>query len=1041
MQPLSCTHLTSSASGSVVSQPAPRATSAGYSVGVLPTISAFLSSLSPAYVPDSMQRPTSTALPPKTDTSHNKLAHDALHKLKLACNVASCWLPSVRVVSDAVATVCSSFSLASELGNVLDNSQRCAGAAFALVALDSLPTGVAVPATGERGSPQSPIPVPDSETLSKIGRDNNYPTDACYKQNQSFSHNSTESIVAFRGHYDGGCHTISDLNTCLFSQLDRYAVVRNLNLADATIDGDQMRLGALACEMAPFTRVEDVRAERIAIHNHHSGMFLDPVATGVITGYQSKASNVSGIDIRNCTVSTSGNFSVGGVVAAQVIGRQENINVTNSRSATRGLESHSGIGAGELHGDIHRMLITDSQASTSGLRAQAGIGAGEVGHDGKLSDFGAAYCNASTQGDESSVGVGGGLVEGALDRLTLVNCQGKSSGEDAFAGLGAGQVGQQNFHEQARIDNLVLVDGRVQTTGPGACAGVAVGALYGQASNIVSAHCLVRTEARNANASLGAGVNPGRITGLSSLNSTAEALEGKVVDDTLPDVGSLNQSLLCHGADARFVLSNCTVIPLVTTPTNCSSTPLNVQRGSLWRPIEINNIETLNGIGLQDYFPSDAHYIQTADLDGRTLNSSGSGIFTGHYDGQNHVIHDQQACLFRHLRGTVRNLNLVDANITAHDQPAGVVACTMDDVGGIEDIRIDRCHVFTHGQAMAGAVSGERLGLYNVVGRAEIHNATVETTGRGAHAGGVAGRCHGITDQVDINNTRVITHGNNALAAAGGGGVAGKFGYLISTCNEIKTFGNSARAGLGAGIINSGLLGPITGVNSTVSTEGPDASGGVGAGTVGLNARLKGVSSLHCHIFTKGEKAHAGMGAGVIGLLGGAAEITSVNSHLVTEGRQAHTGIGAGVTAYFAVLQNCTSVNSTMNALGAGSQASLGTNFVDGDPFEVANVKAVGTRINGQLYHNNNVNLSSFCAESDPQFIRADCQPESMVTICPMPSLALTALATPVPAAAFSTTLATAVGIAVGSVIVFGISGMAAYWFMSRRGSAQTQND
>ena len=1039
MQPLSCSHRTSSAPGAVVSEPAPRATSAGHSVGVLPTISAFLSSLSPAYVPESMQRATSSAVPSKADT--NKVAHDALHKLKLACNVASCWLPSVRVVSDAVATVCSSFSLASQLGNVLDNSQRCAGAAFALVALDSLPTGASVPATGQRGSPQNPIPVPDSETLSKIGRDGNYPTDACYKQNQSFSHNSTEPIAAFRGDYDGGCHTITDLNTCLFSELDRYAVVRNLNLANATIDGDQMRLGALACELAPFTRVEDVRAEHIAIHNHHSGMFLDFATTGVITGYQSKASNVSGIDINNCSVSTSGNFSVGGVVAAQVIGRQENINITNSRAVTQGRESHSGIGAGELHGDIQRMLITDSQASTSGRLAHAGIGAGKVGSNGRLSDFGAASCRASTQGDGSRVGIGAGLAEGALDRLTLANCQGESSGKNAFAGLGAGQVGRQNFREQARIDNTVLVDSRAQTTGPGASAGVAVGALYGQASNIVSARCQVRTEARNANASSGAGFSRVQISGLSSLNSTAEAREGIVVDDKPTDVGSLNQSQLCHGADARLVLSNCTVIPLVTTPANCSSTPLDVEYGSLWRPIEINDIETLNSIGLQGYFPSDAHYIQTADLDGRTLNSNGSAIFTGHYDGQNHVIHHQQACLFRDLRGTVRNLNLVDANITAHDQPTGVVACTMDDVGGIEDIRIDRCHVFTQGKAMAGAVSGERLGLYNLVGRAEIHNATVETTGEGAEAGGVAGRCHGITDQIVINNTRVITHGKDALAAAGGGRVAGKFGYLVSTCNDIKTFGNGARAGLGAGIISSGLLGPITGVNSTVSTEGPEASGGVGAGAVGLNGRLKGVTSLHCHIFTNGKEAHAGVGAGVIGFFGGAAEITAVNSHLVTEGRQAHTGIGAGVTASYAFLRNGTSVNSTMSALGADSHARLGTNTLDGEPFELASIKGVGTQINGQLYYDNNVNLSSLCAESDPQFIQPDCQPESMVTICPMPPLALTALATPVPAATFTTTLATAVGIAVGSVIVFGMSALAASYYMRHRGPARAQQD
>ena len=355
MQPLSYTHRPPSVLISNVSKPDPHVSSAGLSVAVLPTITAFLSSLSPGYVPERIQRSPYSAPPQRADTGESRPAHDALQKLKLACNVASQWLPSVKVVSDAVAVICSSLSLSQELGDVLDSSQRCAGVALTLVALESLPTAAAVPAPGERGSPQQPINVADSETLSKIGQDN-YPADAYYNQTSSFSHNSREPIVPFRGHYDGGCHTISNLNTCLFSQLDRYAVVRNLNLADATIDGDQSRLAALACEMAPFSRVQDIRAERITINNKHSGVFLRPVTTGVITGYQSKASNVSAIDIYNCSVSTSGDFSSGGVVAGQVVGLQEHINVTGSQAASRGLRSHTGIGAGELRGEILRPL-------------------------------------------------------------------------------------------------------------------------------------------------------------------------------------------------------------------------------------------------------------------------------------------------------------------------------------------------------------------------------------------------------------------------------------------------------------------------------------------------------------------------------------------------------------------------------------------------------------------------------------------------------------------------------------------------------------
>ena len=572
MQPLSYTHRPPSVLISNVSKPDSHLSSAGLSVAVLPTITAFLSSLSPGYVPERIQRSAYSALPPMADTGENRLAHDALQRLKLACNVAAHWLPSVKVVSDAVAVICSSLSLSQDLGNVLDSSQRCAGVALTLVALESLPTAAAVPAPGECGSPQQPINVADSETLGKIGQDN-YPADACYQQTSSFSHNSSEPIVPFRGHYDGGCHTISDLNTCLFSQLDRYGVVRNLNLADATINGDQSRLAALACEMTPFSRVQDIRAERITINNTHSGVFLRPATTGVIAGYQGKASNVSGIEIHNCSVSTSGEFSSGGVVAGQVVGLQEHINVTDSEAASRGLESHTGIGAGELRGEIRHMLVTDSQTRTFGSSANAGTGAGKMDRDSKLSDFGAARCNATTRGNGASVGIGAGLAEGKLDRLTVVKCNSKSAGEDAFAG-------------------------------------VAAGSLRGEASNIVAARCKVFTNSTDADAGVGAGDNQGQITGLTSVNDTVDAIKGKtglgapsgnvqqvisvntLVDDKLINQGPPDQSRLCFSADSRFVTSDCKVLPTLLEqqpPASCPPTPLNPGDGSFWRLVADTN--------------------------------------------------------------------------------------------------------------------------------------------------------------------------------------------------------------------------------------------------------------------------------------------------------------------------------------------------------------------------------------------------------------------------------------------------------------------
>ena len=620
MQSLSFTHSPPSALGSCITKPDPRGSSAGLSVAVLPTITAFLSSLSPGYVPEHIRQRKYSKPPPEPGTGENRPAHDALQKLKLACNVASHWLPSVKVVSDTVATICSSLSLAQDLGDVLDSSQRCAGVAFTLVALESLPTAAAVPTPGERGSPQQPIAIDNSETLGKIGQDN-YPADAYYEQTSSFSHNSSEPIVAFRGHYDGGCHTISDINTCLFSQLDHYGVVRNLNLANATIDGDQSRLAALACEVAPFGLVQDIRAERITINNKHSGVFLTPATTGVIAGYQDKASNVSGIEIHNCSVSTSGNFSSGGVVAGQVVGLQEHINVTGSQAASRGLRSHTGIGAGELRGEIRHMLVTDSQTRTFGRSANAGTGAGKMDSDGKLSDFGAARCNAATRGDGASVGIGAGLAGGTLNRLTVVNCNCESAGQNASAG-------------------------------------VATGSLRGQASDIVAARCKVFTNGTDANAGVGAGDNRGQITGLTSVNNTVDAIEGKtglgapsdyvrqvtsvntLVGDDLINQGSPDQSQLCFSADSRFVTSDCKVLPtlLEQPPARCPSTPLNPEHGSFW-PLVADANMTFSGptVALPTSAAPLAGTLSTGAIAGIVL---GAGVFV--------LAGVAGACIYRH---------------------------------------------------------------------------------------------------------------------------------------------------------------------------------------------------------------------------------------------------------------------------------------------------------------------------------------------------------------------------------------------------------
>ncbi len=192
--------------------PAPGRTAQGVSVSLLPTVASFFSSLSPNYCPQNKRQLSYYAAPAVAGTEDkSQFAGNMIQRVKFACVVLSSWVPTVRVVSDAVTTLCTSLSVVQDLGAALadkDSGKSATGtvATFALVALNGLASaGATGPAPGERGSPEKPITVPDSKTLSMIGQDG-YPADAFYRQTGSFSHRSTEPGPSFKGYYDWLSH-------------------------------------------------------------------------------------------------------------------------------------------------------------------------------------------------------------------------------------------------------------------------------------------------------------------------------------------------------------------------------------------------------------------------------------------------------------------------------------------------------------------------------------------------------------------------------------------------------------------------------------------------------------------------------------------------------------------------------------------------------------------------------------------------------------------------------------------------------------------
>ena len=1082
--------------GSTPASRAPRPELGRHAVSLLPMVTAFFSSLSPGYTPISSAPVAFAASDSTRHPDWSETTAGIANQLKLASNIAASWLPQLRVVSEAVTAVCSSISLANDFSRVIDkkddhkppndsqSSNRGAkAAAFTLLAMDTLSCAAAT--NGERGSAQNPITVPDSTTLSQIGQ-TDYPTDAYYLQTQSFSHNRTEPGVAFGGHYDGGCHTITNLNTCLFSNLEPYANVRNLRLSNGTIDGNRQYLAVLACEMAPHARSSNIRVEHSRVTNRRAGTSGEPTATGVITGHQHRAAQMLGSELHNCAVISSQPHALTGALGGLIDGVVKDAIITHSHVKSAGSSSPTGIGAGQLNGHINGLAVFKSQANTTGRSAVAGIGAG--------------------------------LVMGSLEQLTVAKCQVYTTGKQAHAGIGAGQTGDRNNLNYGFVDDLISVDSQVNTTGSEAATAIAVGQLNGENNKVISVRSSAKATGHNADASVGQGDdthNTGESRNQVIVNSTVDSEYGiaslglgtvrritsfnnkiifidriklnkkimvnntLIVNDTFVvngtkeenkeiiltkkitiidaglnnNVSTVDSANLCRHADPRLVHPNCTVTsPLLNH--NCSSSPLDKLNSTFRIPIEINDTETLNRIGQSADYPTHAHYLQTSNLNGSQFNNNTSLIFSGHYDGQNHVIEGLPACLFKHLRGTVRNLHLTRAQISADDQSAGVVACKMSDTSTIDNITVSDSQVATRGPAMAGIICGERAGLANQITRVEVTNSSVSTQGNGAHAGVIAGQCHGQTHQATIHNSQASTDGYGACAGVGGGTVKGRLAEATFTCSRAATNGTEARAGIGAGAVSYGRVGPMTVIDGEVHTRGRRANAGTGAGDIELFGAVGDINVLKSNVLTEGKHAGAGIGAGNLEALRFARSygVRSIGCQVRSEGDQAHAGISIGSIDVGSPsvkderlidrIANFTSIDNTVTALGQRSHGSVHGVILDrgntGQKAQPVGSVVVNTRVSDGI---NNIrflnqdslkqNASTLCASADPRFVQPDCQisTDALAQNCPLPPALL--IATPPLAGGMNIAVVTA--LVVGGAFLLGAGVFGAYWYIRHR--------
>ena len=565
----------------------------GFTIGVRYAVIPFFQSLLPCYQRSSTNNDTPELHDsgPAALTGQSMLK-DICQNAGLVAQLAGAWIPEVRVLADVVSKLSVYGSFGSEVMECMQETcpiraepaeKKCTAgpprsvaqgssvsggvlAVAAIVALGQIP--VAAASHESSRATNHSIPVPDRETLEKIGQSSKYPLSGHYIQTRDI--NSDVSIGSedqpFYGHYDGGCHTISGQRRCLFGKLAEHGVVSNLRMAHAHVEcKDKHGCAVVVCKMGEGSRLENLLVEHSSVlaNQRGHGDFEDQLATaGVVTGHQQENSYVEHIGVNNCSVTGTAEFVSVGILSGRSEGDIRHSTVNNGRAKTVKYHSRAGIGAGMVEGRIDHFTVLNSQVESAHTYSFSGIGAGSLGPNSRLKRFTAVNCSVTTRASQSKAGIGAGECRGSglLKGITAIACN-------------------------------------VTTSGDGSNAGIGVGQSHGGAFDIRAIHCLVNTSGNFAHAAIGAGYfTGGRTEGITVVDSsiTASGKRSKVgvgagkisnsvdlnepyatvnmtnsvrginvsVNGELQKIGNLSQQSLdqlCDIADQRFVASDCRV--------------------------------------------------------------------------------------------------------------------------------------------------------------------------------------------------------------------------------------------------------------------------------------------------------------------------------------------------------------------------------------------------------------------------------------------------------------------------------------------------
>ena len=582
----------------------------GFRVGVRSAVIPFFQSISPCYQqsPAINDKSVSYDAGSAAQTGQSALK-DICQGAGFAAQLAGAWVPEVKLLADVVAKLSTYGNFGSKVIGYLqeqnaiheelsapkstgeqhrscaqNNVPQAALVASTIVALAQIPIAAAAP-----DSSNAPIPVPDRETLAQIGingKSGKYPSDGHYIQTKDI--NSDDVSIGseekpFEGRYDGGCHTISGQQRCLFGKLD--GVVSDLRMAQAHVENNEKTSAVVACKMGEGSRLENLLIEHSSVvineptdSSDSLGSDVSKSNAGMVTGHQQQNSCIEQVEVNNCSMTSNTPDVSVGIISGHNGGDIRRSTVNNGRIKTLQPTVFAGIGAGKVKGQIDHFTVLNSKVESETEEQGdifSGIGGGKILSGGRLEKLTAVNSSVEIKkarwvtGVEPAAGIGAGKNIGLLEEVTAISCNLTTDGDDTRAGIGAGNNGE--LGDKGDIFDIRAIRCVVSTSGPGPYektrAGIGAGYFHkGRIEGIAVLDSRIIADNEDSKADIGAGeINDDRsvlnTTAIKDMTDSIQALN-VTVNGKLKNIGNMPQATLdqlCNIADQRFIANDCRV--------------------------------------------------------------------------------------------------------------------------------------------------------------------------------------------------------------------------------------------------------------------------------------------------------------------------------------------------------------------------------------------------------------------------------------------------------------------------------------------------